>query len=180
MKRTFFTGTVLMVILFFVAAGCDVSVNPLVFDGSPISTRIEIDTEQNTFEYSNSINLNAAVVDFDDVVDSISVYNVTLKVENRLSPSAETPFNAYLYIDDVKLADINGLTFAAFESEQSLFTDELLEYITINLNSVESLSTKLAQSPLPTVNVKVAGNVEEGPLTFDLLVTLYTQVYTTP
>ena len=180
MKRIVGKVIVSAVILVFLTAGCDVSVNPLVFEGAPVSAHIEIDTEQTSFDHSTSVDLNTALAGIDEVVDSLTLYDITFKVENQQSPSPGTPFNGYLYIDDVKLVDIEGLTLGDFETEQSLFADKLTDYVTVNITTLAMLGDKLSRTPFPTVNIKAAGDADEGPLKFVLRVTLYSQVYTTP
>ncbi len=180
MKRIVGKVIVAAVILVFLGAGCDVSVNPLVFEGTPVSAHIEIDTELTSFDHSTSVELNTALAGIDEVVDSLTLYDITFKVENLESPSLDTPFNGYLYIDDEKLVDIEGLTLRDFETEQSLFAEKLTDYVTTNISTLAMLGDKLTRTPFPTVNIKAAGDADQGPLKFVLRVTMYSQVYTTP
>jgi len=180
MRNHFTTGLIVVMISLFMFTGCDVSVNPLVFDGTPISARLEVDTEETSFEYSQTVDLNWALEGTDDMVDSISVFNVTLSFENVESPSSDTPFTGNIFVDDVNLINVTGLTIGDFGNERSLFASDIQESVTINAEGMELLAGKLKQTPLPAIDVKVSGETEQGPLRFDVRVSLYTQVYTSP
>lgn len=177
MKRT---GTFSVLIVALVLSSCELGVNPLIFDGAPLSVNIQVNTTDTNFSYSENVNLGQVLVGIDQVVDSISVFNVTLTVKDRVSPPPNTIFNGYIYINGIKLADVEGLTLGEFATERSLFDSALANNVTINVAGLNTLKNLLKQSPLPTIQVSVEGNAVQGPLQFVLEVRLYTQVYTSP
>ena len=172
--------TVLMVVALMMLGGCDVGVNPLIFDGTPVKAVISVETNETSFDHSSVINLNTVLQDIDDVVDSISVFNITMQVANRVSPAANTAFSGSILINNVQLISVNNLTLADFAQERSVFDQGLGNNVTVNPAGLQMLQGVLAQSPMPTVGVRATGQAGSGPLDFDLVVALYTQVYTTP
>jgi hypothetical protein len=171
---------VLTVVALLMLGGCDVGVNPLIFDGTPVKTVINVETNGRSFDHSGVINLNTVLQDIDDVVDSISVFNITMQVANLVSPAANTAFSGAIFINDVQLISVNNLTLADFAQERSIFDQGLGNNINVNPTGLQMLQGMLTQSPMPTVGVRATGQAGSGPLDFDLVVALYTQVYTTP
>jgi hypothetical protein len=172
--------TVLMVVVLMMLGGCDVGVNPLIFDGTPVKAVINVETNETSFDHSSVINLNTVLQDIDDVVDSISVFNITMQVANRVSPAANTVFSGAILINNVQLISVNNLTLADFAQERSVFDQDLGTNVTVNPAGLQMLQGMLTQSPMPTIGVRATGQAGSGPLDFDLVVALYTQVYTTP
>jgi hypothetical protein len=182
MKKLKYAAVVSVFALVLIFGGCDVGVNPLLFDGTPLRAVIAVDDAEPSFDESHVVSIGGILEGIDDAVDSVNVFNITLRVKDRVSPAANTTFSSVIYIDGLVLAEVAGLTLGDFSSERSLFEDGLWgSAIEVNPAGLQHLKNVLNQaSSSPNVSVRAAGTVGGSPLEFSIEVTLYTQIYTTP
>ncbi len=62
--------------------GCDVGINPLLFDGSPVSCRFRVDASGTSYSGSATISLNNILSKIDKHVDSAKVFNITMLIDS--------------------------------------------------------------------------------------------------
>ncbi len=161
-------------------AGCDIGINPLIFDGSPVEASFEVNSLISTFPpIVYSVNLGDVLSDIDDEVDSIKVYNITLLIENlgTTNPSV----TGDITVNGNTLLSMNNTPISVFVSEHSIF-DASLQAQGFNYSStiVPTINGYLKQDPKPTVNVVASGSAAPAPLHFKIHVKVYTQVFTRP
>jgi hypothetical protein len=169
---------VAMVLLF---GGCDVGINPLIFDGTVAALSIRIETQAGEASYNvvSAVNLGIILDAVEEVVDSVTFYNLTLKVDNLVGTPATTALTGTVALQGTTLLQLNGVQLSAFSSERSIF-DPSLQGVTVNLAGINLLKNLLAQNPLPVISVALNGSASNSPLNFTVHTKIYTQIYTTP
>jgi hypothetical protein len=163
-----------------IIAGCDLGVNPLLFDGTPITAKFRVDQTGTVYASAKVINLQDALGSISKEIDSVKVFNITLQIDsltNGTDPSTTLTGVAVLDLDT--LFTVNNVALSAFSSERSIF-DKSLTGFSYKASGVSHLIALLHQNPLPTVSVGVLGTASNGNLHFTTKLKLYTQVYTTP
>ena len=159
--------------------GCDVGVNPLLFDGSPVSAKYRVDTDGSSYLESKTVDLATVVEDIDKEIDSIKVFNVTLFIDSTEGTASGTTASGFVALDALTLVSLTDVPLSAFATERSIF-DTTITGFHYNDAGVAHLISVLKQRPLPSVDVSVSGSTSSSPLHFTLHLKLYTQVFTTP
>lgn len=167
--------------LCLIGMGCELGINPLLFDGSPVTATFRAHTVGNTYSDSKSINLHDVVTNLDKDIDSIKVFNVTLQIDSLTNgTNSSTLTTGSVVIDTDTLFTVRNVALSAFASERSIFDNSLTGF-SYNPAGVNHLISLLQQHPLPTnVTLTVAGTATNDTLYFRARIKLYTQVFTSP
>jgi hypothetical protein len=180
MKKIYGFGITIMVV-FLLFGGCDVGINPLIFDGTVAAISIPIETPSGVTTYNevSTVNLGIVLSAVDEVVDSVTFYNLTLKIDDLGSTPATTALSGTIAIQGTTLLQLNGVQLSAFSSERSIF-DPSLQGVTVSQAGIDLFKNLLAQNPPPTVSIAVNGSATNSPLKFTMHTKIYTQIYTSP
>lgn len=180
MKRlsVYIVGMLAAVIV--VMSGCDIAINPLILSGTPVSTVIEIDEISASYEGTEQIDLGDLLEAIDEAVDSISAFNITLSIERLAGTPEDLTASGSIQLNNLDLATLTNLPLSMYATERSLFDGSLTQYLNVNSSVVAYLNSLLTQSPLPTITIGVNGEASGTPIRLRFVVTVYTQVYTTP
>jgi hypothetical protein len=173
-----------VVSLVLLMAGCDVGTNPLIFDGTPAEATFEITSVGSVFPpITYIVDLQSVLSDINDYVDSIKVYNISMKIENLGGTNSTISGN--LTINKVgdptihQFVSLNGTPISAFATEKSIFDPSLAASgFTYSPTVVPLLNGFLKDNPKPTVDVVASGTSTAGH--YIIHVKVYSQVFTTP
>ena len=179
---------ILFAAIIFAAAfwtGCGVGVNPLLFDGSPVSAQFTASTVGNSYADSTTIALHDVLLGIDKQVDSITVFNVTLLIDSlRNGTLASTTVTGSGSIDGIILLTLTNVPLSTFSSERSIFDPSLGSLpggasFSFNPAGVAYLNGLLKHpDALPaSVKVRVGGTASQSGLYFDVTLKLYTQIF---
>lgn len=168
--------------------GCDVGVNPLLFDGSPLSAKFRVDeSSKSSFDDSTTINVAEVLSSVDKDIDSIKVFNITLQIDSLTDGTqGTTKLSGTAMIDGHILFTIldPGVELSAFASERSIFDETISGGPIFRADGVAHLISRLhslhSSSPPASVTVRVSGSASSSTLHFTVKLKLYTQIYTTP
>ncbi|GEM_PF-1055255 len=165
--------------------GCELGVNPLLFDGSPVSARFAASTADSSYADSTTIALHDVLSGIDKHVDSITVFNVTLLIDSlRNGTLASTTVTGSGSIDGTTLLTLSNVPLSTFSSERSIFDPSLKSLpggasFSFDPAGVSYLNGLLKHpDSLPaSVKVKVGGTASQSGLYFDVTIKLYTQIF---
>ncbi len=160
---------------------CELGVNPLVFDGSPVRADIAVITTGALYDYSTTIYPRDIVSGIDRSVDSITVINITLSVDHlSKATSASTTISGSGSLDGNQLLSLTNVPLSTFLSERSIF-DPAVSSAGLSYNSagVRYLNNMLKDpAALPaSVTVNVQGSAGQTGVSFEAHLRLYTQVF---
>ena len=179
--------TIFLVAVLFLTlgSGCDLGVNPLLFDGTPVSAVFYVNTTGTSYSGSKTVNLNDIFDAVGNRIDSIKVFNITLQVDSTEGTPAGTTLTGTGTADDVTIVTMTNADITSLATEQSIF-DPSFTAFTLNSDGVDALATKItnafADRSVPhNVNFEVSGSrsTSTGSLKMKIIVRVYTQVYTT-
>ncbi|MBI1805390.1 MAG: hypothetical protein HY033_06025 [Ignavibacteriae bacterium] len=175
-------GVILVLAGAFVT-GCDVGVNPLLFDGSPLSAKLRVEgTSGTTFDESRTLNIADVLSSIDKAVDSIKVFNITLQIDSLTDGTSDTTkVSGSATVDGNPLFTISNVPFSAFTSERSIFDNTISGFVfnSVGVTYLVNLLQELqSDTPPSSVTVRAFGNVNGTNLHFTVNLKLYTQVYT--
>jgi hypothetical protein len=170
-------------LLVLVGFGCEVGVNPLLFDGSPLAASFTVNTTGTSYNGSTTLNLNDVVKDFSKSIDSTDVFNVTIRIENASSPE-NTTISGIGQVDGNTLLQITNVPLSTFATEKSVF-DKSITGFNVDASGFLALRTlvknALQQPDMPhTATLSLSGTASQSPLQFTIYVKIYTQLYTNP
>ena len=159
--------------------GCDIGVNPLLFDGTPVGADYRVDVTGTSYSGSTSIPLRDILESIRGEVDSISLINITLLVDSTAGTATTTALSGFVSVDDYTILTLSDVPISAFSSERSIF-DKTITGFTFNRAGVDYLVGLLSnpESVPETVNATVSASSSSSPLHFTIHVKLYTQVFT--
>jgi hypothetical protein len=185
-----YTGLLTLALFALVFAGCDVGVNPLLFDGSPLGANVRVDTGGNLFGGSATDSLHKILNDIEKSVDSIKIFNITLLIDSTSGTNSANTIsgNGAFSVNPISLSGDTLMTFTNvdiknFSRERSIFDPALVAAgVKYNVNGITHLNAILKNPGTwpSTITVGVLGNSSMNGLHFNLKVKLYTQVFTTP
>jgi hypothetical protein len=178
MKQFSFYIVIILSLSFLLRNGCDIAINPLLFNGSPITAEFVIDEQVTTYNETDQIRLSNILSSISEKVDSIKVFNVTLRIEPMTGTPANLTVSGSLSIDNQGMVVLSNLPVSMYQNEQSIFDFGVTQYLTVDPGMIAFLNSLLAQSTLPAVTVNVSGQASETPVRLRIFITLYTQVYT--
>ena len=190
-KRVFFPFVFLLVAslaAFWVA--CEIGVNPLLFDGTPLSAKYTVATTGLSYSKDTTITTGDLSASIGKSIDSIAVFNVTLLIDNFLngtSPSWTVSGSATIFDGGTPypLMTLTSVPFSTFSAERSIFDATLaslpnsgsVRYDTSGVGFLNRILKNPASLP-PTLTVHVEGTASNSQLYFDITIKLYTQVFT--
>jgi hypothetical protein len=174
------TLIVISVSICLLIGGCDIGINPLIFDGTPVEATFEVNSLVSTFPpIVYSVDLQEVLSDIDDEVDSIKVYNITLHVEN--SGGNNPSVTGDITVNGNTLVSLSNTPVSAFAAERTIFDPGLqAQGFNYSPTIVPTINGYLKQDPKPTVNVVASGSANQSPLHFTIHVKVYTQVFLKP
>ena len=160
--------------------GCELGINPIIFDGTPVEATFEVNSLVSTFPpLAYSVNLQDVLSEIDEAVDSIKAYNITLLIDE--TGGSNPSVTGDITVNGNTLLSMNGTPISAFATERSIF-DSKLQALGVNYSSsiVPIINGYLQQDPKPTVTVVTSGSASPVPLHFTIHVKLYSQVFSKP
>jgi hypothetical protein len=170
--------------------GCDdiITEEPIIMDSAQ-HFEFTIDTTSGTFGESATISLEMAFREFSEA-DEINLFNITVMARAPEELPSETTLSGQIRIQTPEseqfhtIASITEMTFSELETEQSLFTDNT-EGVTPSSEGVEAARMLYKQRPLPAIDLAFNGTVQQPDdtderITFDFIITIYTQIHATP
>ena len=146
--------------------GCELGVNPLLFDGAPVGATFTARTPGAFYADSATIALHQILSGIDENVDSISVINITLQFDslaNGTLPS--TTLSGSGYVDGMTLLTLSSVPLSAFGSERSVFDPTLpSSYVSCNPAATQHINNilKHPESLPSTMWVGVMGNASQN------------------
>lgn len=172
-------GIVGLMLLF--GTGCELGINPLLFDGRPITAEYRVDSRIGRLDGSQTINPQELLSGIENSVDSVKIINVTLQIDSITDGTdPATTFSGSGSVDNIVLLTVSGAKLSDFSTERSIFSGSLAG-LTYSAAGVSHIISMLHQSPLPTsALLAVSGTASTSNLHFTLRLKLYTQVYTRP
>jgi len=178
MKQLSFCIVIMLSLSLVLGNGCDIAVNPLLFNGSPLTAEFVIDEQQTSYQGTDQIRLGNLLSSISETVDSIKVFNITLRIEPMTGTPENLTVSGSIDVDNQEMVEMSNLPISLYENEQSIFDFGLTQYLTGNPALVPYLNSLLAQPVLQTITVNVTGQASDTPVRLRIFVTLYTQVYT--
>jgi hypothetical protein len=179
-------GAFVVLLTGILIAGCDVGVNPLLLDGSPLSAKFRVEgTTGTSFDRSDTLQIADVLSSIDKSVDSIKVFNITLQIDSLTDGTNDTTkVSGSATVDGNPLFTLSNVPFSAFASERSIFDNTIPGSPIFNPSGVTHLVNLLhalkSDTPPTSVAIRTFGNVSGSNLHFTIKLKLYTQVYTTP
>jgi hypothetical protein len=170
-------------VLLMVAPGCDVGVNPLLFDGTPAQAVFYVNTSGTSYSGSQNVNLNDIFDAIGDQIDSVKVFNITIQVDSTGSTPSGTTISGTGTVDGNTLVTLSSVSIASLTTEQSIF-DTNFDGFTLGAAGVDALVSALGTAFADrdgdhTATFAVSGTSSGSPLQMKIIVRVYTQVYTT-
>jgi len=163
--------------------GCDVGINPLLFDGTPVEASycVEVTSGTTISPISKTVNLEDILSSIEKDIDSVKIYNITLLVDSTTGTAPGVDFTDSLYMGSTKVFSMNGTPLTAFTTERSIF-DPSITGLQFGSTIVSTLTSYIdpKNRPAPTVTLTFAGSASNQPLLFTVHLKIYAQVYTKP
>jgi len=166
-------------------SGCDLGVNPLLFDGTPVEAVFHVNTTGTSYNGSKTIDLRSIFDKVGNKIDSVSVFNITIQVDSTEDTPAGTTLTGTGTADGTTIVTMTNADITSLATEQSIFDPNFTAF-TLNPDGVDALATKItnafADKSVPhNVNFEVSGSrsTSTGSLKMKIIVRVYTQVYTT-
>ncbi len=184
--KAYYVVAALLLVAGTLITGCDVGTNPLLFDGSPLTAKLRVESSVGTaFDESASIKVADVLSSVDKAVDSVKVFNITLKIDSLTDGTMDTTkVSGTGQVDGHLLFTINNVPLSAFASERSIFDSTIPGGPIFDADGVSHLLDLLHQlqagTPPASITVRASGSASSSTLHFNVKVSLYTQIYTTP
>jgi hypothetical protein len=180
--KTPFLFLIALAVLVLASAGCDIGINPLLFDGSPLTATFPVNTSGTSYSGAETVNLMDALSDITDDVDSVDVINITIQAVNTGETPSGTSISGTAYFNETTLFTMDSLALSTLSSEQSIFSLPTSS-ITLNRPGVRVLRNEvkdIVRHPerAHIVTVGVSGSSTGSPLQLQISLRLYTQVFT--
>jgi len=159
-------------------AGCDLGINPLIFDAPAATAKFRVDeTVASAFDNSTMVDLEEVRTTIDADIDCVKVFNITLQIDSTAGTSPATTITGSALIDGSTLLTLNGSAISQFASERSIFDTTLAGGPIYNSAGVQHLINVLRQRPLPAVTVRAFGSANSLPLHCTIKLRVYTQIF---
>jgi hypothetical protein len=173
---------VMLCVLPLVGFLCDVGVNPLLFDGSPLTAKITVNSGSQIFADSVTVNVADAVSAIDKDIDSVNLFNITLRIVRIGNAPADNLLSGDATFNGSKFLSLSNVGVDAFSTDQSVF--HLPSGVTMNRQGMRQIVRAIwAASRHQTSDsavVKIAGTSTKSPNNYTIYLNLYTQVFTPP
>lgn len=182
MKR-YFAGLVLaaLVVLLW---GCDIGVNPLLFDGAKLHANYHVQSSTTSFSASETIDsaqIADVVSEVDKQIDSVKVYNITIKVDSTGGTNPATTVSGSLLVNGHTFLTLTNVPISTFSTEISVLDPSVASAgVSINRPGLEFIVNQFKnKESLPTSLTLVAtGSTSHSPVDFWIHLTIYTQIFT--
>jgi hypothetical protein len=168
-------------VLPLIGSVCDVGMNPLLFDGSPITATVAIHANTTIYDSTATIDLKDALSDVKKDIDSADIYNITLKIRNDGSTPVGTTASGTVMINNIWIFSMNNVKISDFAKERSIFRLPAGS-ITLRpqgMRQLRRLIWSVSRGQTGVVSVHLFGTSSQK-LDVTAFLTLYTQVYTPP
>jgi hypothetical protein len=179
--RSFFTLAAVLLCTAGFFSACDVGVNPLLFDGTPVVAEVVIhpDPGATVFGYSDTINLGDILDDIEDDFDSVNVFNITLKMENTGGMDSTTLLSGGGLYNGDTLLSFQGKPLYEFLQERSVFRMRGLKVHRAGIRSLKvGINSALRGGGPTTAIVQVGGTSSNANVNLKAIFKIYTQVFT--
>lgn len=168
--------------LCFCLAGCDVGINPLLFDGGTIHATYNINESGTHYSGSTTVELNDIVSEIDESADSVKVFNITVQINPDSTPAGTTVLGAAMFGADT-VVRITNVKVSDLAAEQSIFAS--FPGITLKSSGVAALVAAINNAMADPGNSHPATfsvdlTASSGPVVCTAHVRVYTQVFTKP
>lgn len=179
--RSYLMTAAMLLVLAGLFAGCDVGVNPLLFDGEPVSAELVIHPgpTETAFAQVQTVNLMDILSEFSDDFDSVNVFNITLQVENTGNMPTTTLLSGGSQFNGSNLVSFTNKPLSDFLAEQSIFK---LQGVTVQKSTVLALKNAVNDAlrgvGSPTATIGVAGSSSNTNVNLKAIVRVYTQIFT--
>jgi hypothetical protein len=158
---------------------CDVGINPMLFDGSPLTAKFVVASTTTAYSSTETLNMGDAIAAIDKEIDSVSLFNITMRIVNKGTPgprvSGTATFNGTTFLT------LTSVAVDSFSTERSIF--HLPSGFTMSRNGVRAIvqAVKNASRGQGSTQgfITVAGT-STNALNVEIYLTLYTQVFTPP
>ena len=181
MKKITLVTMTLAGILATIIAGCDIGINPLIFDGSVTGKTFYVNTTGTSFDEGASFDLSSLKDLTDQTIDSLKFYNLTILID---SATGTPSISGSIVVDSVNgvpasdtIVTLTNVPITDFSSERSIF-DPTLAGVTYNASAVAILKGYFNSGAV--IHVRASGSSSSSPLVFDIHVKIYGQVFTKP
>src|SRR5260221_14497470 len=175
---------VALMMIAMVGVNCDLGINPLLFDGPPVTGTLRVDAVGSVFATMQTVDLHEVVADIDKEVDSIKVYNITLQIDSTAGTDPSTAFSGSALVDGDSLLNVVGLPITAFASERSIFDATITGgpiFVQKGVTHLINLLKDYKESHvLGEITIVAAGSATTPNLHFTIKLRLYTQLFLPP
>ena len=179
--RTILPVAVVCVCLPLAGFVCDVGVNPLLFDGSPVTAEFDINSGSTSWSDSKTLDLQSIVSDISKQIDSVKLINITVRVEKVGSMPAGATVSGTASFNGTPFLTLTNVAVDSFTTEQSIFKlppGFALQNSGIN-QIIQALSSIGGNQESSSATLSITGTSSVAP-DLKLFVNVYTQVFTPP
>jgi hypothetical protein len=181
---TKFLMFVALVTIALAGLNCDLGINPLLFDGPPLTGTLRVDAVGSVFATVEAVDLGGLASEVDKGIDSIKVYNITLQIDSTAGTNPATTFSGSALIDGDSLINVVGLPLSAFASERSIFDATVTGgpiFVQAGVSRLIAILKSYGEShTLPVVTIVASGTASTTSLHFTIKLRLYTQLFLPP
>jgi hypothetical protein len=175
---------VALVLIAMAGLNCDIGINPLLFDGPPVTGTFRVDAAVPAYATIQAVDLRDVFAGLDKEVDSIKVYNVTLQIDSTAGTNPSTTITGSVLIDGDSLLSVSGASIAEFATERSIFDATLTGgpiYVQSGVDHLIELLKEYKSSPGDLlVTVVASGTASTSNLHFTMKLRVYTQLFLPP
>lgn len=158
---------------------CDVGINPLLFDGSPLTAKFTVSSSTTSYSSTDTLHMEEAIAALDKDIDSVSLFNITMRIVNKGTAgphvSGTAAFNGTPFLT------LTSVAVDSFSTERSIF--HLPSGFAIGKPGVRQIVQAVKNASLGQGSteafITVAGT-STSALNIEIYLTLYTQVFTPP
>lgn len=177
--KSFNIFSIILMFLVFTGADCEIGTNPLIYDGATADMVFNIKTDTTHYSGNAEIDLNEIIEGIDADIEQISIFNLTLHIDNLQNTAPTVTIAGSISINGLTLISMGATQLGTFAAERSLF-DPALTTVSVNSSTVEYLKMILNSGNPPMVfgSAQGTGSVEE--MEFRARLRLYTQVHANP
>jgi hypothetical protein len=158
---------------------CDVGINPLLFDGSPLTAKFTVASSTTSYSSTDTLHMEEAIAAIDKDIDSVSLFNITMRIVNKGTPgprvSGTAAFNGTPFIT------LTSVAVDSFNTERSIF--HLPSGFTISRNGVRQIVHAVKDASRgegSTIAFITVAGTSTSALNVEIYLKLYTQVFTPP
>ena len=167
--------------------GCDIGVNPLLFDGAPVDVTFDVNTTGNAYSGLTTVDLSEVFEKIGNEIDSVKIFNITVQVETTEVTPGTTILNGFASAGGNTIITLHDLPLSSVKTERSIF-DTTITGFELNTAGVQSLVDAIRAAsedrgnshPIDFAVAGTASNSPGSPLQMKVHFKVYTQVFTEP